>query len=129
MRKDLVSSLVLLGIALAYYAASTNIQDSSLSDGVGPRGLPNVLSVALVLIALVIGGRALFTVATPAVRAAAESVREAAPWLRSAGFLALTALYIPLAEYLGYWPALFLLLIAIPLYEGVKPSWRLFAVA
>ena len=128
MRKDLVSSLILLGIAAAYYAASTDIQDSSLSDEVGPRGLPNVLTVALALIALVIGGRALLTAPTPQIGPARER-DAAAPWLRSAGFLAITALYIPFAEYLGYWPALFLLLIAVPLYEGMKPSWRLFAVA
>jgi hypothetical protein len=128
MRKDLVSSLVLLGIAAAYYVASTDIQDSSLSDEVGPRGLPNVLTVALVLVALVIGVRALL--AAPVAQAAADGGRDAtARWYRSAGFLALAALYIPFADVLGYWPALFLLLIAVPLYEGMKVSWQLFAVA
>ena len=126
MRKDLVSSLILLGIAAAYYAASADIQDSSLSDEVGPRGLPTILTVLLVAIALVIGGRAILF--APAAQAAPQ--RDAsAPWYRSAGLLAIAALYIPLAEYLGYWPALFLLLLAVPLYEGMKPSWRLLAVA
>ena len=36
-RKDLISSLILFGIAGAYYAASTGIQDSTLSDEVGPK--------------------------------------------------------------------------------------------
>jgi hypothetical protein len=126
MRKDLISSLILLGIAAAYYASSTDIQDSSLSDEVGPRGLPMVLTVLLVGIALVIGARALL--AAPV--AQVESDKDAsAKWYRSAGLLAITALYIPLADYLGYWPALFLLLLAVPLYEGVKLSWRPFVIA
>lgn len=128
MRKDLVSSLILLGIAVAYYVTSTDIQDSALSDAVGPRGLPNVLTVALVGIALLIAMRSLL--AAPAAQVSSEPEKDAvAPWLRSAGFLAMTALYIPFAEVLGYWPALFLLLIAVPLYEGIRPGWRLFAVA
>jgi putative tricarboxylic transport membrane protein len=126
MRKDLVSSLILLGIAAAYYYASGDIQDSSLSDEVGPRGLPNILAIALAVIAVLIGARALL--AAPAAKAGADR-DAAATWYRSAGMLAIAACYIPLAEYLGYWPALFLLLIAVPLYEGMKPSWRLFAVA
>jgi hypothetical protein len=128
IRKDLIGSLVLLGIAAAYYVASSDIQDSALADDVGPRGFPNVLSIVLAGIAVVIGGRSLL--AAPAVLAAAEPAKDAeAKWLRAFGLLGLAALYIPFANYLGYWPALFLLLIAIPLYEGVKPSWRLFAVA
>jgi hypothetical protein len=30
---------------------------------------------------------------------------------------------------LGYAPALLLLLLAVMLYEGMRPSWRMFAVA
>ena len=129
MRKDLVSSLILLGIAAVYYWSSTDIQDSSLADSVGPRGLPNVLTVLLVIVALVIGARALL-MTQPKQEPAESSPKDAsALWYRSAGFLAIAACYIPLANYLGYWPALFLLLIAIPLYEGMKPGWQLIAVA
>src|SRR5262245_6501069 len=99
MRKDLISSLILLGIAAAYYAASTDIQDSSLADAVGPRGLPNVLSVLLAGVALVIGARALL--AAPAAAPVATERDASAPWYRSAGFLAITVLYIPLADILG----------------------------
>jgi hypothetical protein len=129
MRKDLVSSLILLGIAAAYYLASTDIQDSALADSVGPRGLPNVLTVALAMIAVVIGARAILTVPVTTPAASEPQKDAAAPWYRSAGFLLITVLYIPLAEYLGYWPALFLLLIAVPLYEGMAFSWKVMAVA
>jgi hypothetical protein len=128
IRKDLIGSLVLLGIAAAYYVASTDIQDSALADEVGPRGFPTVLSIFLAGIAVVIGVRALLAV--PTVLAAAEPGKEAeAKWLRAFGLLGLAALYIPFANYLGYRPALFLLLVGVPLYEGMKPTWRLFAVA
>jgi hypothetical protein len=128
MRKDLVSSLILLGIAAAYYAASTDIQDSALADEVGPRGLPNILVLLLATIALVIGARALLAVPEPALSVQGER-ESSAPWYRSAGLLAIAALYIPLAGVLGYSDTLFLLLVAIPLYEGMKLSWRVFAVA
>ena len=51
-----------------------------------------------------------------------------APWPRAMGMLALGALYIPLATYAGYPIALFLLLAAVMLYEGLKPSPRMLAV-
>jgi hypothetical protein len=126
-RKDLISSLILFGIAGAYYAASTGIQDSTLSDEVGPKGLPTVLTVMLVVIALAIGVRAV--IAAPAAPAADAKKDEEAHWLRSLGMLGLAALYIPAATVVGYWPALVLLLIAVPLYEGMKLSWRIPVVA
>jgi putative tricarboxylic transport membrane protein len=129
MSRDLVSSLILLGIAMAYYWASTDIQDSSLADAVGPRGLPNVLAVLLVMVALIIGARAMLAPRANPAPLEVGAKDASARWFRSAGFLAIAACYIPLADLLGYWPALFLLLIAIPLYEGMKPTWPVFAVA
>jgi putative tricarboxylic transport membrane protein len=126
-RKDLVSSLILLGIAGAYYAASSDIQDSTLADAVGPKGLPTVLTVLLVIVAVAIGIRAVISApASPAVDCKKDAE---AHWLRALGILGLAALYIPVASVVGYWPALTLLLIAVPLYEGMKPSWRVLAVA
>jgi hypothetical protein len=126
-RKDLVSSLILLGIAGAYYAASTDIQDSTLADSVGPKGLPTVLTVLLVILAAAIGIRAVVSV--PAVPATDSKKEAEAHWLRALGILGLAALYIPVASVVGYWAALVLLLLAVPLYEGMKPSWRVLAVA
>jgi hypothetical protein len=124
MRKDLVSSAILLGIAAAYYLMSTGISASTLEDEVGPRGLPNVLAALLAMVALAIGVRAL--VVAPASAPAKEAE---APWPRALGMLAIGALYIPVATVLGYWLALVLLLLAVALYEGMKPSWRMAAVA
>jgi len=125
MRKDLVSSAILLCIAALYYVAATGIPSSTLEDEVGPRGLPAVLAALLAMVAIAIGVRAL--VSAPA---AAGPAKEAeAHWPRALGMLAIGVLYIPVANILGYWTALVLLLLAVAVYEGMKPSWRMFAVA
>jgi hypothetical protein len=84
-----------------------------------------VLAVLLALVAIAIGVRA--AIVAPA---AAITTKDAeAPWLRALGMLLIGILYIPVASFLGYWLALLLLLLAVPLYEGMKPSWRVAAVA
>ena len=133
MHKDLISSFILPAIAAAYYVASTSIPVSSLEDEIGPRGLPAVLAVLLLLLAIAIGARAFVAAAAaarPAETASAQSGAESeAPWPRALGLLAIGAMYVPVVEVLGYFVTLFLLLAGIALYEGMKPSWRLFAIA
>ena len=124
MKKDLIGSAILFVIAALYYAASTGISASTLEDQIGPRALPAVLAMALAGVAVAIGVRSL--IAAPA--AAGEKEAEAS-WPRAFGMLLIGVLYIPVATVLGYWPALLLLLVAVPIYEGMKPSWRVGAVA
>jgi len=125
MKKDLAGSAILLIIAALYYAASTQIASSTLEDKVGPRALPSVIAALLVLIAVIIAIR---TIVAAPVPVSGEKDAEA-PWPRALGMLMIGAMYIPAAGVLGYWPALLLLLIAVPLYEGMKLSWRVGAVA
>ena len=125
MKKDLAGSALLLCVAVLYYAASAQIPASALEDQVGPRALPSILALLLVCVALAIGVRA---VISAPVSASGEREPEAA-WPRAMGMLAIGALYIPVASLLGYWPALVLLLVAVPLYEGIRPTWRVAAVA
>lgn len=125
MKKDLAGSAILLIVAALYYAASTQILSSTLEDQVGPRALPSVIAALLVAIALIIGIRTIVAAPAPV---SGEKDAEA-PWPRALGMLMIGAMYIPAAGVLGYWPALLLLLIAVPLYEGMKLSWRVAAVA
>lgn len=125
MKKDLAGSAILLVVAVLYYASSTQIPVSALEDQVGPRALPSAIALLLAIVALVIGLRALVSAPAPVT---GDKDAEA-PWPRAFGILAIGALYIPVATIAGYWPALLLLLIAVPVYEGIKPSWRLAAVA
>jgi hypothetical protein len=127
-RKDLLGAAILLLIAGAYYWATLRIPFSTLDDGVGPRGFPLVLTVALVIVATAIAVRALTRV--PAGTRNQDDVKEVeARWPRALGVLAFGALYIPASVVLGYPLALFLLLAAVPLYEGLRFSWRVLAVA
>ena len=131
MRKDLISSVLLLGIAGAYYYASTDIPTSALDDEIGPHGLPTVLSILLAIVALAIAARSVVS-AQAASKAAAASVSakdSEAPWPRALGLLAIGILYVPVVDILGYFLTIFLLLAGIALYEGLKPSWRLLAVS
>ena len=129
MRKDFFASIGLLLIAAVYYAATVTISESTLDEeGVpGPRSLPTVLAAVLALIAITLGGRAL--AASPPRGKSKEAKEDEAPWLRALGLLGIGILYIPLASFVGYPVALFLLLVAVALYEGKAADWRLFAVA
>jgi len=125
MRKDLLSSAILLVIAGLYYLAATGIPTSTLEDEVGPRGLPVVLAALLAMVAIVIGTRALVVAPVNG-----EAPKDAeAPWLRALGMWMIGAAYIPVADFLGYWLALLLLIAVVALYEGMKFSWRTAVVA
>jgi putative tricarboxylic transport membrane protein len=126
LRRELAGSLVLFLIAAAYYAGTTAIPSTSLEDEFGPRGLPSLLALLLALIAGALAVRALL--AARGAAAAADDQSEAPP-LRAFGLLLLGALYIPAAWLLGYIPALFLLMLAVMLYEGARLSWRTAVIA
>jgi hypothetical protein len=126
-RSDLVAAAVLLLIAGAYFLATLSIPSSTLDDGVGARGFPLALTIALVVLAATIAVRA--TLTAPATLGTDEDSQTEARWPRALGLLVLGALYIPAAIVLGYTLALFLLLVAVALYEGRRLSWRMAAVA
>ena len=77
MRKDLIGSITLLGVAAAYYAASTTIFSSALADEVGADGIPVLLAALLAVIALALGVQAFVRVPAPAKPAGAEGEAEA----------------------------------------------------
>ena len=57
MNKDVVGGLILLCLAGAYYWATRQIADSSLSDEVGAQGLPTILGFLLAGLAVLIMAR------------------------------------------------------------------------
>jgi hypothetical protein len=92
-RKDLLAAATLLLIAAAYYWSTLQIPSSTLDDGVGPRGFPVVLTVALVAVAAAIAVRAL-TTAPVGARTAGDADGPEARWPRALGLLTLGALYV-----------------------------------
>jgi hypothetical protein len=129
MRKDLFASIGLLLIAAFYYATATTFPVSTLDEpGVpGPSSLPTVLAALLAVIAITLGVRAV--AAAPARGGKSEEKETEAPWPRALGMLAIGASYILVASLLGYLIALFLLLVAVALYERQRPDWRPFVIA
>jgi hypothetical protein len=131
--RDVAAGGVLLVVAALYYWQTRQIQQSSLSDDVGPEGLPLVLAAALTLVALAIAAKglllALRTGAATAARDAAVDADAPASLPRALGFLAIGVGYIVLAPYTGFAVGIALLVAAVAIYEGLRPDWRVAAVA
>ena len=104
------------------------IPSSTLDDGVGPRGFPLVLTVALVAVATAIAVRALAT-APAGARAHGEAQGSRSALAACARPARARRAVCSGVRILGYPLALFLLLVAVPLYEGMRFSWRVPAVA
>ncbi len=66
MNKDILSGGLLLAGAGVYWWATTQIPESSLSDEVGAQGLPRILALLLVAVALLIVARGLLAARKPA---------------------------------------------------------------
>jgi len=129
--KDVASGAVLLAIAGAYHLATRRIARSSLSDEVGADGLPHLLTAALVLLGGAIALRGLLArpvAAAPAVGDGGDAAQQAG-LPRALGFLAIGVGYMLVAPLVGYAVGVALLIVAVALYEGLAPSWRLAAVA
>lgn len=133
MTKDLLSGVVLLAVAGTYYAWSTQIADSTLSDEIGAGGLPQVLSVILAILGLCLIGRTLIAARLSHAKAgdAADNDEDDrnAPLPRAVGFLLFGAAYIFLLPFLGYIISTALLIGAIALYEGAPRTWVVAAAA
>ena len=136
MSKDIGSGALLLVIAAVYYWATLQIPSSSLSDDVGAHGMPTLLAAGLAVIACMILGRALLASrrAAPAANSIADNTvdeeeRYEAPLPRALGLIAIGGLYIVVAIFLGYIPALAVLIFVTALYEGLAVGWQPAAVA
>ncbi len=130
MNKDLLSGVALLAIAGTYYTWSTQIADSTLSDEVGAGGLPQVLSVILAILAVVLIARALLVARLrTAAAAGSDDEDDNARLPRAVGFLLFGAAYVFLLPFVGYIIATALMIGAIALYEGAPRTWVVAAAA
>lgn len=130
LHKDTIAGLLLLALAVAYGVGAQRIPDSSLSDAVGASGLPNLLAVALGILAVVLVGKGVL-----ASRRMAEVVvpdaddEPPAGLLRALGFVLIGIGYMIVAPLTGYAFGIALLVIAVALYERARLSPLLLAVA
>ena len=119
------------GIALAIFAAvfiwgAGDIQHSTLSDGVGARGMPLVLGALLAAVALAIAGRGWLTRARSG---PADPGDDNGRLPRVLGMLACGLLYMLASWLAGYVIATFVAIVAVSVYEGAPFGVRTLAVA
>ncbi|MFZ4532204.1 MAG: tripartite tricarboxylate transporter TctB family protein [Alsobacter sp.] len=132
--KDVAAGGILLVLAALYYWQTRQILDSSLADAVGPKGLPLMLGAGLAIVAALITLRGAMAFRR-AKRAAATHhsadgrESEVASIPRALGFIAIGIGYILIGPVVGYPVAIGLLIAAVALYEGGKPSLGLLGVA
>jgi hypothetical protein len=134
VHKDTIAGLLLLALAGGYFAATRVIPDSSLSDAVGPTGLPYVLAAALAILALMLMAKGLVAgrrepATAPAAAEQDITKEERSTPLRAMGFVAIGVGYMLVAPLTGYAIGLALLIVAVALYERERLSARLLAVA
>jgi len=126
MRGDLVLGIVTLAVAVLYYRMTAAIPQSVLADAVGPQGLPRVYAVVLVVLSCILIARSVPDV----VRGTRTPRRVEAPGhgpskvgarshvRRAMGLLLIGVAYVAAAPYVGYLPALAVLIIATTHYQG-----------
>ncbi|RFC69379.1 MULTISPECIES: tripartite tricarboxylate transporter TctB family protein [Mesorhizobium] len=128
MNKDTISGIVLLVFDAAYFWSAQQIPHSVLDDAFGARGLPNILSVILGFLALVIIARGLMAARIQRADAAVdddEPVDHESTLPRAIGFVLIGVGYIVLLPILGYPVAITLMIATIALYEGAARDWRI----
>ncbi|UXN57090.1 tripartite tricarboxylate transporter TctB family protein [Phyllobacterium zundukense] len=129
MNKDLISGVVLLAVSGTYYAWSSQIADSTLSDEVGATGLPHVLSIILAILAVLLIARAMLFRRARTATASADADEGDAGLPRAIGFLLLGAVYVFVLPFIGYVAGTALLIGAVALYEGAPRNWVVLAAA
>jgi putative tricarboxylic transport membrane protein len=130
MKRDLACGILMLALAIAYYAVAAAIPRSTLADAVGPQGLPTsyaivlgILSLLLIANTLLGRGGGIHAVVSVA-KKTGKSDRYAA--MRAIGMLALGAAYVALLPYLGYILTLGLLILSVAWYlERRLTPWML----
>jgi putative tricarboxylic transport membrane protein len=124
MNRDMILGAVGLAAAALYWRAADALQVSLLADEVGADGVPKALAVSLGLLSLFVLARAV------AARGMVAGPRGgAAPHLWAAALVGLATLYALAAPFLGYVPALALLIAAAAVMFGMRPHPRLALVA
>jgi len=133
-KKDVAAGGILLVLAALYYWQTQQILESSLSDAVGPKGLPLMLGAGLAIVASLIFIRGALAFRRAKAAAAPKSSPDGtdldvASVPRALGFIAIGVGYILIGPVVGYPVGIGLLIAAVALYEGGKPSLGLLGVA
>jgi putative tricarboxylic transport membrane protein len=127
--RDAIAGALLLALAGGYHVATQRIPVSSLSDAVGPDGLPKMLAAALAVVAAALIVKGLWLGRVPDPVQAIDEDEPPATLPRALGFLAIGVGYMLVAPWTGYAIGLALVIAAVALYERSVPSLMMLAVA
>jgi putative tricarboxylic transport membrane protein len=113
MRREMVFGGATLALSAAYYWMADRLPASQLSDAIGPQGLPQIYSLALAALSLILIIGAASSRHRPAAAAEAR-----APLSRVAGVLLIGVAYIVLAPWIGYPVAIAAVIGVTAYYQG-----------
>jgi hypothetical protein len=139
MPRNLIGGVASIAIGAGYLFMAMSIRASALDDTVGPAGFPKGLAFAMIGLGLILclqsfwalrarRSAALTGAAADSVEAAGDESHGLHGLLRAAGMLALGIGYLLIVRWLGYVPAIALLIIAAAVYLGTPFSWRVAAI-
>jgi hypothetical protein len=135
LRKELIGAGICLALAGAYWIGATHIHNSALwGTGVGADALPRGLAVTLAVLAVILilqnvlqrrkGPLPEDAPATP------ERLAEARhKHLRAAGMFLIGLGFLLVVGYVGYIPAIFVMICITAVYNGRPMSWRIAGIA
>jgi putative tricarboxylic transport membrane protein len=124
--------MILLAFSVVFWLGADGIPKSRLSGSVGADGLPKMLAVTLGILSAGLIAQTLLMMKLASPTARAGEGDKSGHWmqhLRALGMIALGAAYLVLVPYLGYVLSIGLLLLAVALYNGKRPSAGLFLFA
>jgi hypothetical protein len=131
-RRDLACSLTLLAVAGIYYALASDIGETALADEIGPAGLPLIYAAVLAGLGVLIGLGVVLRHGLGSGKAAPARGSAIGPLLqlrRAAGALGIGVGYLLVVPVIGYPFAIALLIGAMAVYQGERPTARLALVA
>jgi len=124
VNRDLVFGGACLVLAAGYYLMAAAIQDSALSDAVGPQGLPKTYAIVLGSLSLIL---ILRSIRQP--KPLSPTPDRRSPILRVAGMVLIGILYLAIVPSAGYVLSLAGLIAATTYYQGGGLSARVGVVA
>ena len=130
MRRDWITGLILIALALVYYKMAEALPRSLLSDEVGAEGFPKLLAISLFLLStflMLTGFLKRQSGAAAEVREKGKTEKQAA--LKAGGMLLLGIGYLLSISWIGYPLAAGLLIASVLLYQKETLSLKVILTA
>lgn len=122
MNRDIVSGLILFGVAAAYYYGAVILPTSILDTAVSSSTFPKIIGGLCMILSAVLVAQGILRLRA-ADASGQEPIAAALPRHRKAlGLLLIAFGYLALLELFGYVIALLALIPTVAIYNGVRPG-------